>query len=659
MCGIAGFYQHKDNTDNKINTLRNMLTRIKHRGPDESGIYLSHKAGLGSVRLSIIDLSTGTMPLSNFDESLWIVFNGEIFNYIELKEELINKNHTFRTNSDTEVVVHLYEEYGPEFLKKLNGQFAIAIWDKNKQELFLARDRVGIRPLFYTQVGKSFVFASEIKSLIEFPGVNFKISPKAISQYFTFWTSLSPNTVFEGIFEVTPGHYLKINSNSIKDKIYWELPVYKPKEYYKINIDEATKKFTTIFNDAIKIRLRADVQIGAYLSGGLDSCITTSSIKEVSSNNLKTFSIGFADKEFDESSYQKMAVDYFKTEHESIECGFEDIANEFTNVIWHTETPILRTSPAPMSLLAKAVKDNNLKVVITGEGADELCGGYNIFKESKIRLFWSKQPKSNLRPLLLKKLYPYIPMMKTANITALKLFFGYKLEETNSPIYSHLLRWNNTSRIARYLSEDYKKRLDNYKPIQELEKVLEKKLEGISLLSRAQWIEIHLFMSGYLLSSQGDRMTMANSVEGRYPFLDHRIIDFCMKLHPDIKINGLNEKFLLKKMMNGKLPKQILNRPKQAYRAPIRSAFISESIPENLKKLLSENQIKSFGIFNPDYVNQLLEKMKTKKIVSEIDSMALTGILSTQILHDLFINKSRPELKEEDLVEFDKIILDQ
>jgi asparagine synthase (glutamine-hydrolysing) len=659
MCGIAGFYQHKDNTDNKINTLRNMLTRIKHRGPDESGIYLSHKAGLGSVRLSIIDLSTGTMPLSNFDESLWIVFNGEIFNYIELKEELINKNHTFRTNSDTEVVVHLYEEYGPEFLKKLNGQFAIAIWDKNKQELFLARDRVGIRPLFYTQVGKSFVFASEIKSLIEFPGVNFKISPKALSQYFTFWTSLSPNTAFEGIFEVTPGHYLKINSNSIKDKVYWELPIYKPKEYYKININEATKKFNAIFHDAIKIRLRADVQVGAYLSGGLDSCITTSCIKDVSSNNLKTFSIGFADKEFDESSYQKMAVDYFKTEHESIECGFEDIANEFTNVIWHTETPILRTSPAPMSLLAKVVKDNNLKVVITGEGADELCGGYNIFKESKIRLFWSKQPKSNLRPLLLKKLYPYIPMMKTANITALKLFFGYKLEETNSPIYSHLLRWNNTSRIVRYLSKDYKKRLDNYKPIEELEKVLKKKLEGINLLSRAQWIEIHLFMSGYLLSSQGDRMTMANSVEGRYPFLDHRIIDFCMKLHPDIKINGLNEKFLLKKMMNGKLPKQILNRPKQAYRAPIRSAFISESIPENLKKLLSENQIKSFGIFNPDHVNQLLEKMKSKKIVSEIDNMALIGILSTQILHDLFINKSRPELKEKDLVEFDKIILDQ
>ncbi len=659
MCGIVGFYQFKGNTDNKIKTLTNMLTRIKHRGPDQSGIYLSSKIGLGSVRLSIIDLSTGTMPLSNSDESLWIVFNGEIFNYIELKEELLEKNHTFKTNSDTEVVVHLYEEYGAEFLTKLNGQFAIAIWDKKKQELFLARDRVGIRPLFYTKIGKSFVFSSEIKALIEFPGINLKISPKAILEYFTFWTSLSPNTAFEGIFEVPPGHYLKINSNGIEDKVYWELPLYKPDDYYKGDIDDATKKFDTLLNDAVKIRLRADVQVGAYLSGGLDSCITTSMIQDVSSNNLKTFSIGFTDKEFDESSYQKIAIDYFKTDHKSIMCSFEDIANEFYDVIWHTEAPILRTSPTPMSLLAKVVRDDGIKVVITGEGADELCGGYNIFKESKIRLFWSKQPKSNFRPLLLKKLYPYIPMMKNANITALKLFFGYKLTETNSSIYSHLLRWNNTSRIASYLSEGFKNKIGNYKPIQKLEKKLGKKFKGINLLSKAQWIEIHLFMSGYLLSSQGDRMTMANSVEGRYPFLDHRIIDFCMKLHPDIKINGLNEKFLLKKMMKDKLPSQILNRPKQAYRAPIRSAFISENAPEYIKKILSEDKIKSFGIFNPSHVKHLIAKMKSKNQVSEIDKMALTGIISTQILHDLFINKAMPELNKEDLVQFDKMIIDK
>jgi asparagine synthase (glutamine-hydrolysing) len=658
MCGIAGFYQYKDNTDNKINTLRNMLTRIKHRGPDESGIYLSNKIGLGSVRLSIIDLSTGTMPLSNFDESLWIVFNGEIFNYIELKEELINKNHRFKTNSDTEVVVHLYEEYGPEFLKKLNGQFAIAIWDKKKQELFLARDRVGIRPLFYTQVGKSFVFASEMKSLLEFPEVNFKISPKALSQYFTFWTSLSSNTVFENIFEVPPGTYMTININSKTLTNYWKLPIFKPNEYKYTNIETATAKFKTIFTNAVKIRLRADVQVAAYLSGGIDSSVTTSFIKKVAPKNLQTFSIGFTEKDYDESAYQNIAAAYFNTQHSSVICSPNNISENFKKAVWHTEAPLLRTAPIPMSLLAKNVKKQNIKVVITGEGADELLGGYNIFKETKIKHFWAKDPQSKYRPLLLKKLYPYLPQINNATSNMLKMFFGYKLNATKSPIYSHILRWHNTSRITNYLSSNYKNAICNYNPIKEIEKELETKLNGYDYLSKAQWIELKIFMSGYLLSSQGDRMAMENSIEGRYPFLDHRVIEFCMALHPDLKLNSLNEKFILKKMMNGKLPKQILNRPKQAYRAPIKSAFISKNLPDNLKKLLSEKQIEAFGIFNPNHVSQLLEKMKSKNKVSEIDNMALTGILSTQILYNLFVNKTMPKLRKKDLVEFDKIIIE-
>ena len=307
MCGIAGFFGDFDK-DQSVNTLKQMLTRIKHRGPDQSGIYLSDNIGLGSVRLSIIDLSTGTMPLSNSDESLWIVFNGEIFNYIELREELIQKNHTFKTTSDTEVIVHLYEEYGPDFLKKVNGQFAIAIWDKNKQELFLARDRVGIRPLYYTQIEEYFVFASEIKSLLEFPGISPEISPKALSEYFTFWTSLSPNTAFEGIFEVPPGNYITINSKGKTVTSYWELPITKPNEYKFTNLEEAAKEFEAIFSDSIKLRLRADVQVAAYLSGGIDSSITTSFIKSVSPDKLRTFSIGFTEKDFDESSYQNIAA---------------------------------------------------------------------------------------------------------------------------------------------------------------------------------------------------------------------------------------------------------------------------------------------------------------------------------------------------------------
>tara|TARA_R110002111_G_scaffold245501_2_gene307895 strand:- start:2499 stop:4496 length:1998 start_codon:yes stop_codon:yes gene_type:complete len=658
MCGISGFYNCNLSPDNKTNILRHMLTRIKHRGPDESGIYLAKKVGLGSVRLSIVDLETGTMPLSNTDESLWIVFNGEIFNHIELREELLAKNHTFKTQSDTEVIVHLYEEYGPKFLNKLNGQFAIAIWDKTKQELFLARDRVGIRPLFYTTIGNTFVFASEIKSFLEFPGFHPKISEKTLSEYFTFWTSLSADTIFEGVSELPPGSYMTINAHSKSIKTYWKLPITKPNEYQFNTPKEAAEAFETIFTDAVKLRLRADVPVAAYLSGGLDSSITTAFIKKISPNNLRTFSIGFTEKDFDESSYQNIARDYFETQHSSVTCSPKDISDSFKNVVWHAEAPLLRTAPTPMSLLAKSVRDQNIKVVITGEGADELFGGYNIFKETKIKHFWAKDPQSKYRPLLLKKLYPYIPQISKANNNILKLFFGYKLSETSSPIYSHLLRWNNTSRINNYLSKDYKIAISNYHPISKIEDQLKDQLSGYDYLTKAQWIEINFFMSKYLLSSQGDRMGMANSIEGRYPFLDHRVIEFCMKLNPDLKLKGLNEKYLLKYMMKGRVPESILNRSKQAYRAPIRSTFFSEEMPPYLSSMLSEENITSYGIFNLDFVNQLINKMKLNKQVSEIDNMAITAVLSTQILYDLFINKSIPKLHENELVVLNKTIID-
>lgn len=658
MCGISGFFNFNSSTETKVGTLRRMLTRIKHRGPDESGVYVSEYVGLGSVRLSIIDLTSGTMPLSNSDSSFWIVFNGEIFNYIELKEELLKKNHVFKTTTDTEVIVHLYEEYGPAFLNKLNGQFAIAIWDKNKQELFLARDRVGIRPLFYSTINDSFVFASEIKSFLEFPDFDPKISAKVLSEYFTFWTSVSSLTVFETVCELPAGHYMTVNATSKVIKKYWELPITKPDCYSFNSIEQAAQEFETIFADAVKLRLRADVQVAAYLSGGLDSSITTAFIKEMLPDNLRTFSIGFTDKDFDESGYQNKAVEYFDTQHSSIECSSKDIADNFKEVVWHAEVPLLRTAPTPMSLLAKSVKAHGIKVVITGEGADELFGGYNIFKETKIKLFWAKDPQSKYRPLLLKKLYPYIPQISNAANNVLKLFFGYKLNETASPIYSHLLRWHNTSRIKNYFSSEYKEMIGTYDPVSELEKQLEEPLKGYDYLTKAQWIEVNFFMSKYLLSSQGDRMSMANSVEGRYPFLDHRVIEFCMKLHPDLKLNGLNEKFLLKKLMKGRLPDSILERSKQAYRAPIRAAFFSETMPNYLKEMLSTEKITEFGIFNLEFAQQLKKKMELNKQVSEVDNMAITAILSTQILYDLFINKAIPKLHERDLVLLNKKIIE-
>jgi asparagine synthase (glutamine-hydrolysing) len=637
MCGIAGYMDKTEKAN--VMVLNRMLTRINHRGPDECGIYTNNNLGFGSVRLSIIDIEGGHQPMPNEDLSLWIVFNGEIFNYVELRKELEEKGHKFRTQSDTEVIVHLYEEFGEECLSKLNGQFVFSIWDKNKQELFLARDRVGIRPLFYCYTPDLFVFASEIKAIFEHEKVNRELLEEGISETFTFWTTISPTTIFKGVKECPPGHFIKFKNNQITIERYWELNFATKENYYQGTFQEAILKFEELFQDSVRIRLRADVPVAAYLSGGIDSSITTAYIKKIEPGVLQTFSVGFTEKEFDETYFQNIASNYFETKHVSHTCTTKEVAENFPQVVWHCEMPILRTSPSPMFSLSKKVREHNIKVVITGEGADELLAGYNIFKENKIRHFWAKNPKSRIRPLLLKRLYPYITALQNANPNALKMFFGYKLSETDSPIYSHLLRWKNSSNIKNHFSKKTQEKLLHFDPYRNLMANLSGQMDKLDPLAKAQYIEMVVFLSGYLLSSQGDRMGMANSVEGRYPFLDHRIIEFCATLPPDFKLKGLNEKVLLKKMMIGKLPEEILNRPKQAYRAPILSSFLGSDAPEFVMEMLSTESLLEADIFNPESVVKLLAKMNSGKAYSEIDNMALTAIISTQLLYKQFIKE--------------------
>lgn len=636
MCGIVGYFDKNENPD--VSLLNRMLTRIQHRGPDECGIYIGENFGFGTVRLSIIDIHGGQQPLPNEDLSLWISFNGEIFNYIELRKELENKGHKFRTQSDTEVIVHLYDEYGENCLSKLNGQFAFSVWDKNKQEIFLARDRVGIRPLYYHFTPDLFVFGSEIKAIFEHPKVNRKISAKGLAETFTFWTTITPNTVFEGIFECPPGHFIKVKNGKIHVQEYWSLNFSTEENYYPGSFDDAVSDLDSLFKDSVRIRLRADVPVAAYLSGGIDSSATAAYIKELHPDILQTFSVGFTENEFDESNFQNSASDYLKTKHIGFKCTSREIAENFPKVVWHCEMPLLRTSPSPMYSLSQKVQENNIKVVITGEGADELLAGYNIFKENKIRHFWSKFPKSRLRPLLLKRLYPYIPSIQDANPNILKLFFAYKLSDTDSPVYSHLLRWKNSSNINKHLSNRLKDELKSFDPYSNLLLNLNQKLDRWDPLAKAQFIELSVFMSGYLLSAQGDRMGMANSVEGRYPFLDHRIIEFCASLPPDYKLKGMNEKVLLKKLVKGKIPDEILNRSKQAYRAPIFSSFLGKDVPGFVKDVLSPSMLNEADIFNPESVAKLVLKMNSGKACSEIDNMALTAIISTQLIYKQFIN---------------------
>jgi asparagine synthase (glutamine-hydrolysing) len=400
------------------------------------------------------------------------------------------------------------------------------------------------------------------------------------------------------------------------------------------------EEFESILTDSVRLRLRADVPVAAYLSGGIDSSATTWLIKQIEPGVLNTFSLGFESREFDETAFQQSVADQLETTHRSITCKNSDVADNFAQVLWHTEIPILRTGAVPMFLLSGLVNDSGIKVVITGEGADEFLGGYNIFKEAIIREFWSREPSSKIRPLLLQKLYPYLAQFQGRNNALMKMFFGYRLNDTDSPAYSHLIRWNNSLHIKGHIRKDFLN--GSADPVESFISTLPEGLGDLDLLSRAQWLESTLFMSGYLLSSQGDRMGMAHSVEGRYPFLDHRVIEFCSKLPWNHKIRGLNEKYLMKKLMDGRLPDEVVHRPKQAYRAPVASSLTSEKAPEYLREVLSPGMLSKFGIFNTASVEKLLGKMGEGKTVTENENMAVAGILSTQILMDMFASGNNP-----------------
>jgi asparagine synthase (glutamine-hydrolysing) len=644
MCGIAGVVNYSSTPESGL--VNRMLTRIRHRGPDESGIYANPNVAMGNVRLSIIDIASGQQPMPDASQRYWIVYNGELFNHIELRTELEEKGYSFNTQSDTEVILQLYSCYGKEALEKMNGQFAFAIWDKHKEEIFLARDRVGIRPLFYHYNNGEFSFGSEIKAIFENPAIPREFNAEALAQVFTFWTTITPNTVFKDIFELSPGHCMTVNKKGINIEKYWELRFDKVNNSYTC-INEAVEEFDKLFADAVKLRLRADVEVAAYLSGGIDSSITTAYIKQIEPEVLNTFSIGFQEDEFDETTYQFEASKYLETRHNAIKCSSQEIAEKFPSVIWHSETPVIRTAPTPMYLLSKLVHDNNIKVVITGEGADEILAGYNIFKESEVRRFWAKYPDSKLRPLLLKKLYPYLPQMKNASAAMLKFFFGFKLEETDVPWYSHLLRWNNASHIKKHFNVNLSSALGDYNPYKEIERLLPEGFNDWSSLAKAQWIETSVFMSGYLLSSQGDRMGMGNSIEGRYPFLDHRLIEFCASLPPGFKLKGLTEKYLVKKLIKGKIPDRIVNRSKQAYRAPIASTFLNESAPDYIKEMLSEEVINEVGVFNASSILTLIVKMEKSSRTSEVENMILTSVISTHLLYKQFIKGDYEELTDE------------
>ncbi len=642
MCGIAGIFNYSNEEHVRSVVLNRMLAAIRHRGPEVSGVYLGEQVGLGHDRLSIIDLDGGLQPISNEDGAIWVACNGEIFNYLELRKELLDRGHTFRTKSDSEVIIHLYEEMGPECLQHLIGQYAFAIWDARKRRLMLARDRFGVRPLYYALHNGTLIFASEIKGLLASGLIEAKLDHQALDQIFTYWCPLPGFTSFQGVAELPPAHYMVVEagkSNSMHR--YWSLDFSAGSDQAAQSEQYYVDRLLELLVDATRLRLRADVPVGAYLSGGLDSSAIAAIVRRYTSNHLKTFSIAFHDKHFDERSHQQRMADHLGTEHVSMECTTNDIAEVFPEVVWHTEVPLLRTAPAPMFMLSKLVHREGFKVVLTGEGSDEALGGYDIFKEAKVRRFWASNSASAFRPLLLRKLYGDVRGMSSTSQAYLQAFFRNGLTETDNPYYSHLVRWRSTAHIKRLFSAETRAALEGYDGTSLLDTALGGLQQGWDKLSKAQYIESSLFMSQYLLSSQGDRVAMAHAVEGRFPFLDHRLVEFAAGIPSHLRLRGLNEKYVLKRAVSDLLPSQLLDRTKRPYRAPIRDAFLGPDAPEYVRDLLSPSAVSQARIFDPAAVEMLVRKCLTAPAIGEMDSMALVGILSTQLLHRQFVKENR------------------
>ena len=646
MCGIAGIVARSNGAPAPSReTLARMAGSLRHRGPDEFGVYRNRRAGLAHARLSIVDLVSGQQPLSNEDGTLFIVFNGEVFNYVELREQLSTLGHRFRTQSDTEVVVHAYEEWGDDAFRRFNGQFALALWDEKRKSLALARDPLGICPLYLMEHGGSLYFSSEVKAIFAAdPALPRAIDPVGLGQLFTFWTAVAPQTVFAGVEELRPGHVRTYAPDGVTEHTFWH-PRYPEGDRgaFHGSLEEAVVEVRAALARATRLRmLRADVPVGSYLSGGLDSSMVAALGLFAKGAGFCTFSLRFEDAEYDETPHQRLMAAAIGSDHREIVVSRRDIAAAFPEVVTQAERPILRTAPTPLLLLSRLVRSAGIKVVLTGEGADEMFAGYDIFREAKVRRFWARQPDSVCRHRLIDRLYPYLARSPVSQRTIARQFFGRNLAGALLPGFSHDLRWQGTSSLMRLLSVDVRHAVEKRDARAELLHSLPPEFSRWTHLAQDQYLEIRTLLSGYLLSAQGDRMLMANSVEGRFPFLDPEVIALANSLPPQYKLRVLDEKHVLKRAAQGMIPEAIIARTKQPYRAPDALSFVDAGRPSYVDEMMSASAITAAGIFDPATAGQLWDKCRSKKgdaQFSNADNMAVVGVLSTQLLVDGLIRQ--------------------
>jgi asparagine synthase (glutamine-hydrolysing) len=639
MCGIAGVYGRKDRAERDV--LLAMAGELRHRGPDGAGLYLDGRFGMASTRLAIVDLEGGDQPLSCEQGRFWAMQNGEIYNHVELRAELRALGHRFASTCDTEVVAHAFEEWGPRCLQRFNGDFAIAVWDRERREVFLARDRFGVRPLFVAEYEGAVCFASEAKALLRHPAAQRALDPVGLVDTFTMWGTLPDRSSFRGIRELPPAHWVTIGPWGIGDETrWWDLEFSPVSGSEQDFVDE----LEALLVDATRLRLRADVPVATYLSGGLDSsAIAAIAASELEVGKLAAFAVGFADGRFDESAAQDVIAARLGTSLHRTIVDAAAIADSLPRVVELAEKPMLRTAPAPMLRLSAAVRDLGLKVVLTGEGADELFAGYDIFREDKVRRFWARHPESTLRPQLFAKLNRFLTTDPARSGAFLKSFYARDLLSVDDPLYSHRLRFANTGRCVGLLRPELVEEASgNLAPEARLLRRLPAGYESFSPLSRAQYLEVTTLLEGFLLHAQGDRMLMGNSVEGRFPFLDFRVAELAARIPDSLRLRGLREKYVLRRAVESRLPAEIHSRPKVPYRAPIRDAFFGSGGPDYVQDLLSPARVAEVGLLEPRAVARIVAKFRREgRLYSETDEMALVGSVSLMLLHEQLVASPR------------------
>jgi len=604
MCGICGKLAFEQDGRVDATLIGTMLGTIYHRGPDDEGIYLGSQVALGHRRLSIIDLNTGHQPICNEDGTVWIVFNGEIYNYRELRPFLLSKGHTFSTQTDTEVIVHLYEELGPECLQKLRGMFAFAIWDENRHVLFLARDRVGIKPLYYCLTDSFLVFASEIKAILADPAVDCQVAPEVIDRFLTFLYLPGEETLFRNIRKLAPGSYMVVKDGSAEVRQYWDLSFSKPVAGTRRN--EGERKLLDVLDEAVALHMIADVPVGVLLSGGVDSTAVLSFAAERADHEISSYTIGFSDAGFtDERPYARLAADAFGARYHDLTITADDFLAFMPRYVWHMEEPVCEP-PAIALYYVSRLASNDVKVLLSGEGGDEAFAGYSNYRN----LLWLERVKRGLpfingslsRGLFLAdsifhlpRVAKYAPLMKAR-------FPDYYFSRTSNPY-----RYTGNG-LGTLYSDEFARSIDRERTLEPVRR-LQTHVQGENTLDAMLYIDTKTWLPDDLLI-KADKMTMANSVELRVPLLDHKVLEFAAALPSNFKVHGFTTKYLARKTLEKRVPQKILDRPKAGFPVPYES-WLRNELHEWVRDVLLDRKTTNRGYFSVPAVQQLLARDQT------------------------------------------------